>query len=481
MIDARVPPYDQGAEAAVLGSVLLNNEALARVLPIVAPGHFYVESSRRIYQSMIDISRSGKPVDIVTLGNHMMQLGQLERVGGAMAFNDLTDAVSTIANVEHYAKLVRSHAVVRKIIYASMEISAKGYSGINDVPAYVEEANRAMLLASQGLDVGNGPQHIDETLIEIFGELENGEEPRGMVKTGIGPIDSVTGGLWPGLLTVVAGRPAMGKSSFVLNIATNVALNGKKVLYVTLEDARKYVVMRMLSRYADIDLADLSLRKVKDDELRRLVDASNKLSGKKPIWIEDTTGLSSSAIRQIVISHKMYHGLDLVIIDHLGEVNDEGDSDTQITSNATKAFRDLAKDLDIPVLLASQLNRKVEERKDKRPILSDLKNSGKIEEAARVVWFLYRPGYYESDGEDWRELELLVSKANHGKTGTLRLFSDLSRMHVRGWDPEVDGLFHGDPAGEGHSARTDAQDRKATSTQQGFFEGGYTRAPKEDY
>ncbi len=482
MIPGRVPPYSLDAERSVLGAVLLNNSALAVAMRHVSPEHFYVEGLRRLYTAMIDVSKTGQPIDAVTVGNHLEQIGELEKIGGAMVFGGLTEHVATAANVGHYAKIVRSHAIVRKIIYAAMDIAAKGFAGVDNVPAYVEEANKTVLLASKDLDVGKGPQHIDDTINEVFRDLEKGEEPKGLIKTGIDAIDDVSGGLWPGLLTVVAGRPAMGKSSFVLNIATNVALSGKKVLYITLEDARKYVVMRMMSRFADIDLTDLTLRRIHNDQWPKLVEASSRLSGKKPLWVEDTTGLTSSAIRQIVITHKMFHGLDLVIVDHLGEVYDDGDSDTQVISNATRAFRDLAKDLDIPVLLAAQLNRKVEERRDKRPILSDLKQSGKIEEAARVVWFLYRPGYYEPDGEDWKELELIVAKANHGKIGTLRLHSDLSRMYVRGWDATTDGLFNQSGRNDACEARSDAQERKQTGPQQQSFfggskSGGYTYDP----
>jgi replicative DNA helicase len=473
-MEGRVPPYSAEAERAVLGAILLNNAVLAQAMMSVSPEHFYVEAYRRLYTGMIEVADTGQAIDAVTLGNHIKEAGDLEKVGGAAVFASLTNDVAVTTEVGNYAKIVREKAVVRKIIYSAMEISAKGFGGVDSVTEYADMANKSILEASRMLQVGKGPVHIDETLIDVFRDLESGEEPKGIVKTGIDTIDSVTGGLHPSLLTVIAGRPAMGKSSLALNIATNAALSGKKVLYITLEDARKYVVMRMLARFADIDLTDLTLRRVSQDEWPRLVEAVTKLSGKKPLWVEDTSGLTSTAIRQIVITHKMFHGLDLLMVDHLGEVYDDGDSDTAIITSATKTFRDIAKDLALPTVLLCQLNRKVEERKGNRPVLSDLKQSGKIEEAARNVWFIFRPGYYEPDGDEWRELELIVAKANHGKTGTLRLFSDLSRMYIRGWSPETDGLFNGDHSGEAQSARSGAQGRKKeeTGAQRAFFYDG---------
>jgi len=199
----------------------------------------------------------------------------------------------------------------------------------------------------------------------------------------------------------------------------------------------------MLARFANIDLADLALRRIAREAWSRVIEGAARIGGKKPLWIEDAAGLTSSTIHQIAAAHKMAHGLDLVIVDHLGEVADKGDSDTAIITKAAANFRDMAKELDIPVLLACQLNRGVEGRPDKRPRLSDLKQSGKIEEVARFVWFLYRPGYYEGD-ESRRDLQLWVAKANHGKTGMLRLYIDLSRMWVRDWDTNIDGPFPDD-------------------------------------
>jgi replicative DNA helicase len=293
------------------------------------------------------------------------------------------------------------------------------------------------------LAAGAGPQRIDEDLKQIYLEVSEGKEIEGLVPTGIDIVDEITGGLQPGLLTVLGGRPSMGKSAFALNVAMNAALADKKVLYITLEDVRSFTVRRLLARFADIDLQELALNRLGGDRARKcasMIEAVRKLAN-KPIWIEDGAGLTSVAIRQIAAAHKNLHGLDLVIVDHLGEVADQGESLTAITEAAAKSARDMAKELDIPALLLVQLNRNLENRPDKRPNMADLRQSGAIEQVARAVWFLYRPGYYKAGCEEAPQCNLIVGKATHGKTGMLNLWCNLSRMYFRGWDTMQDGPF----------------------------------------
>jgi replicative DNA helicase len=467
----RVPPYDQEAERAVLGAILLNNSALAHAMPIVSPEHFYLENLRTVYKAMIELAEANSAIDAVTLGNFLKANGQLERVGGATIMGQLTDSVATVANVEHYARIVRSLYAVRAMIYATMEATARGFvTGTEGVETYLAEVRQAVTLAAAELRIGSGPQHIDATLMHLYDEMERAALPQGIVKTGIPIIDETTGGLWPGLLHIVAARPAMGKTAFMLNIATNAALAGHRVLFVSLEDVMEYLVARMVARFADIDLNDIMLRRPQGaEEWKRLMDAGNKLSGKKPLWFEDSGGLTSAAVHQIAAAHQQMHGLDLIVADHLGEVADTGENDTSIATNAARTFRNMAKELNVPVVLGCQLNRNVENRPDKRPRMSDLRQSGAIEAVARVVWFLYRPGYYEPDGDERRDLQLIVGKANHGKTGMLRLWIELSRMWVRQWEYE-DGPFPGFDR-QPQEARDEGQERKKGRRQGSFFGG----------
>ena len=480
----RVPPYSMEAEKAVLGAILLNNKMLAMVMQKIKPEHFYIESLRVLYQAMLSVAENKSAIDPVTVGTHLQANGLLDKVGGPSIFDGLTENISTIENAEHYANIVRSFSAARKVIYSSLKISAEGLNGISveDVPRYITDARKEITMASTDLTTGAGPQTVDASVVEIYHELETGEEPKGLIKTGVGNIDRVIGGLWPGLLHVVAARPAMGKSAFALNIASNVVQSGKRVLYFTLEDVRKLVTMRMLARYADIDLNDIVLRRVKSpDAWKRFTEAATKISGNKPFWIEDSGGLTSSAIHQMVATHKMAHGADLIIVDHLGEVADEvTENETAMISKAARNFRDVAKEFNLPVLLLHQLNRRVESRDDKRPTLSDLRQSGAIEQIARHVWFLYRPGYYEPDGDEDRSLQLIVAKASHGKTGMLRLWCDLSRMYMREWDTINDGPFFGETNNLHQDARDNARERKKGQSDF-FFTGGGVHEPKEKY
>lgn len=476
-MEGRIPPYNMEAEVAVLGSIIMNNRSM-ELLGGLEVEHFYVEANRRIFGAIVYLSSKGQPVDHVTLGSCLMERGDLDKVGGAMGLNDLTKDVVTTANVGHYAVIVKKLSVLRKMIYVARDIASEGFRiGAEEAEDFLANARSSITIAADGLGISKGPVYIDDELKEVFNDLETGEEPRGLVKTGLGPIDRSTGGLWPGILTICAGRPGMGKSAFILNIATNAALAGYKVLYVTLEDVRKFVVLRMLSRFADIDLQDLILRRIDKNKWKDLQSAANSLSGNKPLWIEDASGLTSKAIRQLSASHKNLHGLDLLVVDHLGEVSDTGENETSITTNAARAFRDIAKELNIPVLLAHQLNRKVEERTDKRPNLGDLRQSGAIEAIARFVWFLYRPGYYKQDGENDNDLQLIVAKASHGVTGTLRLWCDLSRMYIRGWEYGEDGLFPGSQK----DREAKKENKPVAGHQGGFFGNQHWTENDKDY
>lgn len=464
--EGRIPPYDRAAEAACLGAILLNNEAFGVVSSILRPEQFYVESHRRIYEAIVDLAREGAPIDSVTLGTQLMDKGDLEKIGGAVVLSSLTDAVATAANVDHYAETVRDHAAVRAVIYAAQEIVATGFSGgMESVPSYLSTARSAMIKASAALVGSGGPRTVEGDVRQIVKDIELGVPLKGLVQTGIENIDKLTGGLHPGLLYVIGARPAMGKSCFVLNVATNAALAGKRVLYITLEDVIYLVTLRLLARFSDIDLDDLVLRQIKEAEWPNLIHAANKVSNFS-LWLEDAPALTGDRIRQIAAMHQNSKGLDLLVVDHLGEISPEGkpSSLTEETEAAAKAMRDIAKELGIPVLLAVQLNRGVENRNDKRPTLADLRQSGAIEQIARCVWFLYRRGYYVQDCEDDPDTQLIVAKANHGKIGTIKLWSDLSRMYMRAWDINKDGPFPDQNAGKYEKPENGDEN-------QGFFEG----------
>jgi replicative DNA helicase len=447
-MDARIPPYNLEAENAILGIVLLDNRSLLAIKgESVTADTFYVEANRRIFQAMIDLDLKGEPIDHLTLSNKLEEKGDLQNVGGTIGLGKLTNNVATVKNVAHYATIVKNASARRNMIYTAQQVVAEGFANDQDTQEFLSKSRSEVTQAANSLiNKSAGPKLIDDDLVEIYEEIAEKKTPEGLIKTGLGTIDNVTGGLWPGLMYVIAGRPGMGKSAFILNIGNNVAMRGQKVLYITLEDVRKLVVYRMLARYADIDLDRLMLRNVNSqEEYTRILEAMNKMGNKKPFWVEDASALTSEQIAQIAANHKEIHGLDLLIIDHLGEIGDKGESKTVITTDAARNFRDIGKDLHIPVILASQLNRQVEQRNDKRPMLSDLRQSGEIEACARAVWLLYRDGYYLGEaGNERRDMEVIIAKSNHGRLGMVKHYARLKNMYIRGWDTHTDGLWPND-------------------------------------
>lgn len=438
----KVPPHDAQAERALLGSTLMDNKVLLRVGGIVQPEDFYYEQHRRIFAAMRALASARTPIDPVTLGTRLLESGELDKIGGAMAINDLLDGTATAANAEHYAQKIAEKAVVRRLLYAASEVVATAYSGYEDFNAFVAAARESIVKAAVATqDTANAPRKIDEDLKEAWRNITEGREMEGVIKTGIDTVDRTTGGLFPGLLTVLAGRPSMGKSCVGLNIAINVAKQGKKVLLLTMEDTRYFVVLRLLARFADIDLQRLTLSMAGREDYPSILNAITKLTD-LPFWVDDTSGLTVDQIRSRVAAHREEHGLDLLVVDHLLEIDADAENETLKVSKAAAGARDIAKELYIPVLLLHQLNRGVEQRSDKRPMLSDLKQTGKVEEVARQVWFLFRPAYYDGDGdESRRDIQMIIAKSNHGRTGVAKLWGDLSRMYVRGWSRDVDGAF----------------------------------------
>jgi replicative DNA helicase len=431
----RVPPYDKTAEEAVLGAVLLNPRCLAELRPELPPEAFYVESHRRIFLAMLALDERGAAIDHVTLGTELITRGDLEKIGGPLALENLTDAVATVANFRHYAQIVNGKAALRGVIYAAQQVVAEAFGSVEDVGAFMLEAQKLIADATAAtLTEGHLPTTLDSELLEAIHYLEQQGTPPGVIPVSIGEVDNYTGGIWPGMVTVIAGRPGMGKSAFLLNVAFNAAKAGKRVLFFSLEDTRFVAALRLLARLSDMDLQALTLRRVREEQWRQLAAGAAAAYG-LPLYMEDTAGLTTQQMHRIAAAHQAQHGLDLVIVDHLDEAGDTtGENETANTSARARGLRNLAKNLHVPMLLAHQLNRDLEKRADKRPALSDLRQSGVVEAVARAVWFLYRPFVYSGDTNEEHALELIVAKSNHGRTGTIRLWCDMSRMYMRGHD-----------------------------------------------
>jgi len=420
--------YDAGAERAVIGSILLDNSTLDEAATLIDAQSFYVKAHRLIWAAALDLQRRGQAVDVVTLGSHLKDKGRIEDVGGAIGLTKFSDS-ATSTNVMGYATIIRDKAATRNMISTARVIVEQGTNGVVDVQEYLLEA-RTEITKAASLGAGKEPTQLGEGVADHFDELFSGESPRGLVETGFRDLDYATGGLWPGLLTVVACRPSMGKSAFVLNMAVNIGLAGKKALYCTMEDATWYQQQRALSRLSDVDFGRITRNRVRGAESSSVMNAARTMSS-IPVWIHDQR-MSAKQLAQIATRHSNTHGLDVLIVDHLGYFNSEGD-EYKVTSSDVRTCANLAAELGIPVVLAAQLNRKLEERalSNRRPTNADLRGSGKIEEDARIVWFLYRDFVYNPTTADPHEMEVIVSKATHGQLGTIKLHADLAKMYIR--------------------------------------------------
>jgi replicative DNA helicase len=378
-------------------------------------------------------------LDAVTLGAELVRLQLLEKIGGATVIAGLTDLVATSTAVDSYVRIVRQAAATRRIIFAAQDIAARGFGGLDDPEDFAVQARTAIVDASRLAIDYHGARLMDDGLLPIVRDVMDGKPP-GALPTGFRTIDHITGGLWPGLVTIVSGRPGMGKSVLSLHIALNVARAGGKVLFFALEDAREFVQRRALAALGNLHMMRLTLNRIDRDEYPRLLEAM-RLLDHLPLWIIER-GLTSEQIRQYALAHKAEHGLDLVVIDHVGLVMDKGE-EYEVLTQASRTLVALAKETGVPVVVCSQLNRKLEDRMDKRPREGDLRGSGHLEEDARAVWFCYRPGKYKPNDESIRnEFELIVAKASHGPTGYVKLWCDLARMTIR------DVLEPGEPEAE---------------------------------
>lgn len=448
--NGRVPPSDVAAEAALLGCIMMDNGLLGVVIGLVKTDDFYLERHRVLFDQMKQLAAQQVVIDAVTVGSALRDNGKLNAIGGVDALLGLSD-LSLPSHVEMYAQIVRKKAQARRVIYAALAVASQGFAiGSQDPDKFIDEARAQMSAACQGRDVGQGAQLLDDVLRTIWQDVVENREPTGLIKTGIGPLDRATGGLWPGLLTVVAARPGMGKSAFVQNLATNIASSGKRVLFLSLEDTPYFIGVRQMARFSGIDNTLISTRSVKAEDFDKITQGLALASNCK-LWVQSGSGLSSAEIRSMVLRHRDQHGLDMLVVDHLAEVREDAENETQAVSVAARSARDLVMELNIPGLYAHQLNRKLEERSDKRPNLSDLKQSGKIEEVARAVWFLYRDGYYTKDDRR-RDIQLIIGKANHGRTGMVPLWANLSEMYYRGWDTRTDGNFPKQPGWSGEDS-----------------------------
>ncbi|MGN1310772.1 MAG: replicative DNA helicase [Clostridia bacterium] len=422
----KIPPHDTEAEQAVLGSMLTDQDAVLDAIEVLKPEDFYRDDNKYIYEAIVNLYNKAEPIDIITVKSELISMGKFEVVGGFEYLGVLPDKVPLAANAERYIKIVEEKSLLRQLIKASNELIDLGYAQNEEVETIMDQAEKKIFDIMQGKNQ-KGFSVIKDVLIESFAEIEklyNQKEPITGVPTGFADLDYKTAGLHNSDLILIAARPAMGKSAFALNIAANAAINAKvPVAIFNLEMSKSQLVNRMLCSEAMVDSNKIRTGKIEEDDWTKLATALGPLS-EAPIYIDDTAGISVTEIRAKCRKLKLEKNIGLVVIDYLQLIQGSGKrnaSREQEISEISRSLKILAKELDIPVIALSQLSRAAEQRADHRPMLSDLRESGAIEQDADIVMFLYRDDYYNPDSEKKNIAEVILAKHRSGSTGTVEL------------------------------------------------------------
>jgi replicative DNA helicase len=420
----RIPPQNIDAEQSVLGAMFMEREAIYKAARHVKAEDFYLAGHRLIFEAIIKLDEVGKIPDLVTVTDLLKQSGQLENVGGATYVASLIGMVPTASNVEHYARIVEEKSILRSLIAAANRIASLGYEGGEDAEKLVTEAEQMLMeLSSRRTDTVFKP--LSDILLEIFQIIESRYRNKGEIsgiKTGFDDMDNLCCGLQPGDLVIMAGRPAMGKTSLGMTIAHNVALKSNlPVAVFSLEMSRAQLVQRILCAEAMVDQQKVRSGYLDEDDWRRLVEAAGKLS-KATLFIDDSAGLSVRELKAKARNLKAEKGLGLIVIDYLQLLSGSSrENRQQEISEISRSLKGMAKDLEVPVIALAQLSRAVEQRQEKRPIMSDLRESGSLEQDADVVMFIYREEYYRPDTEKKGIAEIIVAKQRNGPTGIVEL------------------------------------------------------------
>mgnify|MGYP001813619923 FL=1 len=437
----RVPPHSLDAEESVLGAILLSGDAANIALEKLHAEDFYKPAHQRIFEVISDLFDANEPIDAVTVSEGLRRDGSLERMGGIDFLTNLIDMVPTTSNMEYYSSIVEEHALRRRLMRVGGDIGVIAGEMTQPIDEVVDKAEQAVFAVAER-HVGDGLQAIDDLLgpaIEQAEELQrNGSEVTG-VSTGFRDLDRKLAGLHPGNLVVVAARPGMGKSALAFNIAQNVALAGNTAAVFTLEMSREEVVTRLLCSKGRIDSQRLRTGRLTEADFTKLSNAAAALY-KQNIYVDDSPGLTVTEIRAKCRRLRRKPGLDLVVVDYLQLMNGSGQENRQQEiAMISRSLKDLARELHVPIIAVSQLNRGVEAREDKRPRLGDLRESGAVEQDADVVMFIYRDEYYFPEKVESKGIaEVVIAKHRQGGVGKVdmtflpefTLFADMGRSEA---------------------------------------------------
>jgi replicative DNA helicase len=425
----RTLPHNLEAEKCVLGAILINNQTFNQAAEVIDSGDFFRVAHQRIFDKMVSLSERDQPIDLVTLKDELVRSGQLDEVGGPAYISGLTDGVPRSANVEHYARIVKEKSTLRRLISSANEVLGRAYDAEEDADVLLDEAERSIFqIADQRMRAGF--VRIGTLVDSGYQLIEQLQAQRGLVTgvpSGFVDLDEMTSGFQKSDLVIVAARPAMGKTSFVLNMALNAALQaGKSIGIFSLEMSKEQLFIRMLTSEARVDAHRFRGGFLGEQDYARLVDAFARLHEAK-VFIDDTASVGILEMRAKSRRLKLEHGLDLLVIDYLQLMQGRGrfESRQQELASISRSLKILAKELEIPIIALSQLSRATETRADHRPQLSDLRESGALEQDADVVMFIFREEMYANDGEPNPDAEgvaeIIIGKQRNGPTGVARL------------------------------------------------------------
>ncbi len=437
----RVPPHSEEAEQSVIGSVLIDHDAVGVAAENLKPEDFYNLRHKEIFEAILDLYHAGRAVDLVTLKTQLEHRGKLEAAGDMKYLTQVATAVPNSVHIRQYVKIVKDKALYRRFIQLGNQVLQQSFTTETPIEQLSENVEKQVfnILQNRG---SQDFSHIKDVLMESFDDIEkvaaNGGTVAG-ISTGFVDLDQKTAGLHPSDLVIVGARPAMGKTAFGLNLVQNAAVKGGKTCAVfNLEMSKKQIVNRMLACEAGVSMEHIRSGNMTDQDWEKLVEALGPLS-EAPIYIDDTGGITFAEVRSKCRKLKIEHGLDLVMIDYLQLMSGSGragDNRQQEISEISRGLKMMARELDVPVIALSQLSRTLESRADHRPMMSDLRESGAIEQDADVIIFLYRDEYYHPDSEDKNIAEIIIGKQRNGPVGTVKLrydgeytrFSNLAHM-----------------------------------------------------
>ncbi|MFA5916848.1 MAG: replicative DNA helicase [Candidatus Gracilibacteria bacterium] len=438
----KIPPHSQEAEKSVLGSILIDKDGFIIIGDLLKSEDFYDDANAIIYNSMFDLYKNHRPIDIITVKEKLDDRKLLDKVGGIVYLTELIDIVPTTANIFEYAQIVKNKAVLRRLIKGGNDIISYGYDEASTINELLEKSEKSLFDITQ-VFIKNKLVHINEILTQRYEEFAEVHENPSMIKNhrlqlGYKGLDFKLGGLKGGDLAIIAARPSMGKTALCLNIAQNMGLRGKSIAIFSLEMSKEQLTDRMISSAMGIDSWKLAKGELEDEEFSRIGEAMEKLS-EANIYIDDSAGGSLMDLKSKARRLKMENGLDMIIIDYL-QLMSTGNTFNRVQeiSEISRGIKTLARDLNIPIIALSQLSRAVESRPDKRPILSDLRESGSIEQDADIVMMMYREEYYDEFTDKKGLTEIFIRKNRNGPTGTAELMFEKKHQRFLELEKNID-------------------------------------------